>query len=179
MRSTARESCSAESGRYSRHEFWVRLPFCAVGKHELWELAQTWVAPKYGPDSAEATSGNDFGIWARNSAARWRCSNALLLYNPRQSLCRCGLRSDNFGSSLLTPGPRSLCTILFADLGVVWSKPLRAYRMPIPCANVHWTISCVVCSNLFDKLALHGKGRQTQTSETTGTALTAIQQCKR
>jgi hypothetical protein len=61
-------------GRYSRHEFWVSFPFCEAGNHKLWELAQTWAAPIFGPASPEETRGTDFGIWARNSAARWRCS---------------------------------------------------------------------------------------------------------
>jgi hypothetical protein len=32
------------------------------------------VAPSFGPASPEVTRGIDVGIWARNSAARWRCS---------------------------------------------------------------------------------------------------------
>jgi hypothetical protein len=52
-------------------------PFCAAGNHKLWELAQTCVAPNFGPASPEETRGIDFGIWARNSAARWRRSKSL------------------------------------------------------------------------------------------------------
>jgi hypothetical protein len=52
-----------------------QLSFLRDGKTRALELAQTWVAPNFGPASPEATRGNDFGIWARNSAARRRCSN--------------------------------------------------------------------------------------------------------
>jgi hypothetical protein len=66
--------CSIEESWNCHHLFWV----CVICKHGGKTKAMIGVAQKpcianFEPASPPATRGINFGIWARNSAARWGC----------------------------------------------------------------------------------------------------------